>query len=79
MHNNIALNYAKQNTKELQEFKKSISFLKEIHYCDRRFKLTSSDIDRSSWAPVAHICNSSYSGGRDQEDPGSKPTWANSS
>jgi hypothetical protein len=28
---------------------------------------------------VAHICNSSYSGGRDQEDRGSKPAWANSS
>jgi hypothetical protein len=28
---------------------------------------------------VAHICNPSYSGGRDQEDPGSKPARANSS
>jgi hypothetical protein len=27
----------------------------------------------------AHTCNPSYSGGRDQEDHGSKPTWANSS
>jgi hypothetical protein len=25
---------------------------------------------------VAHACNPSYSGGRDQEDPGSKPAWA---
>jgi hypothetical protein len=25
-------------------------------------------------APVAHACNPSYSGGRDQEDCGSKPT-----
>jgi hypothetical protein len=25
------------------------------------------------WALVAHTCNSSYSGGRDQEDRGSKP------
>jgi hypothetical protein len=24
---------------------------------------------------VAHTCNLSYSGGRDQEDCGSKPTW----
>jgi hypothetical protein len=31
-----------------------------------------------SQAPVAHPCNPSYSGGRDQEDSGSKPTWANS-
>jgi hypothetical protein len=26
-----------------------------------------------------HTCNPSYSGGRDQEDHSSKPTWANSS
>jgi hypothetical protein len=28
---------------------------------------------------VAHACNPSYSGGRDQEDRGLKPGWANSS
>jgi hypothetical protein len=28
---------------------------------------------------MAHACNPSYSGGRDQEDRGSKPAWANSS
>jgi hypothetical protein len=28
---------------------------------------------------VAHTCNPSYSGGRDQENPGSKPAQANSS
>jgi hypothetical protein len=28
---------------------------------------------------VAHACNSRYSGGRDQEDYGLKPAWANSS
>jgi hypothetical protein len=27
----------------------------------------------------AHACNPSYSGGRDQEDRGSKPAWLNSS
>jgi hypothetical protein len=32
----------------------------------------------SSWAPVAHACNPSYSGGRDQENRSSKPAWANS-
>jgi hypothetical protein len=32
-----------------------------------------------SWAPVAHACNLGYSRGRDQEDHGSKPDWANSS
>jgi hypothetical protein len=31
------------------------------------------------WAPVAHAYNPSYSRGRDQEDRGSKPAWANSS
>jgi hypothetical protein len=29
--------------------------------------------------PVAHACNPSNSGGRDQEDRGSKPAWANNS
>jgi hypothetical protein len=29
------------------------------------------------WAPVAHACNPSYPGGRDQEDRGLKPVWAN--
>jgi hypothetical protein len=28
---------------------------------------------------VAHACNPSYSGARDQEDCSSKPAWANSS
>jgi hypothetical protein len=28
---------------------------------------------------VAHTCNPSYSGGRDQEDCSLKPAWANSS
>jgi hypothetical protein len=32
-----------------------------------------------SQEPVAHTCHPSYSGGRDQEDHGSKPAWANSS
>jgi hypothetical protein len=29
-------------------------------------------------APVAHTCNPTYSGGRDQKDKGSKPVRANS-
>jgi hypothetical protein len=33
----------------------------------------------SSWALVAHTCNPSYSGGRDQEDGGWNSAWANSS
>jgi hypothetical protein len=28
---------------------------------------------------MAHACNPSYSGGRDQEDRGSKPAWVSSS
>jgi hypothetical protein len=32
-----------------------------------------------SMQPVAHACNPSYSGGRDQEDHGWKPAPANSS
>jgi hypothetical protein len=28
---------------------------------------------------VVHACNPSYSGGREQEDGGLKPAWANSS
>jgi hypothetical protein len=28
---------------------------------------------------LVHACNPSYSGGRDQEDFGSKPGWANNS
>jgi hypothetical protein len=31
-----------------------------------------------SWALVAHTCHPSYSGGRDQEDRGSKTTHGNS-
>jgi hypothetical protein len=32
-----------------------------------------------SWVLVAHACNPSYSGGRDQENHGSKPAQGNSS
>jgi hypothetical protein len=35
--------------------------------------------DYQDQALVAHACNPSYSGGRDQEDHVSKPAWANSS
>jgi hypothetical protein len=31
-----------------------------------------------TWVLVAHTCNPSYSGGRDQEGCTSKPAWANS-
>jgi hypothetical protein len=32
----------------------------------------------NNWVPVAHTCNPSYSGGRDQEDHSLKSAWANS-
>jgi hypothetical protein len=32
-----------------------------------------------SQTPGVHICNPSYSGGRDPEDGSSKPAWADSS
>jgi hypothetical protein len=34
---------------------------------------------KTSWAPVAYACNSSYSGGGDEEDHGWKPAQAISS
>jgi hypothetical protein len=33
---------------------------------------------KESWALVAHACNTSHSGGRDQKDQGLKPAQANS-
>jgi hypothetical protein len=33
----------------------------------------------NSWTPVIHAYSPSYLGGRDQEDHGSRPSWANSS
>jgi hypothetical protein len=43
--------------------------------------ITASSEDERKLKPgaVAHTCNSSYSGGRDQEDGCSKSAWANSS
>jgi hypothetical protein len=44
-------------------------------------KLQSGKTDKEeeqSQVPVAHACNPSYSGGRDQEDHGLKPAKANS-
>jgi hypothetical protein len=35
--------------------------------------------EKSSQVLLAHTCNPSYSEGRDQENHGSKPGWANSS
>jgi hypothetical protein len=48
-----------------------------LHICKQ---CVSSSVIKSHffcWAPVAHVCNPSYSGGRDQEDLGSKPVQGN--
>jgi hypothetical protein len=49
---------------------KKMNFPTSVKLCSQKFN--------SRQALVAHICNPSYSGGRDQEDHGSKPVWANS-
>jgi hypothetical protein len=43
------------------------------------FFLYFSIVRKCCQVPVAHTCNPSYSGGRDQEDHNMKPTQANSS
>jgi hypothetical protein len=43
-----------------------------------RHCLEKATIDQTDRVLVAHACNPSYSGGRDQEDCGSKPAQANS-
>jgi hypothetical protein len=58
--------------------------LKEMKYEDTtgNLKILISNNDKelkASQATVAHICNPSYSGGRDQEGYGLKPTQANNS
>jgi hypothetical protein len=45
----------------------------------KKFKLYLKKKKREIQVLVAHACNSSYSGGRDQEDHSSKPAWENSS
>jgi hypothetical protein len=45
----------------------------------KRYILNKESLNRnSSQVPVAHACNPSYLGGRDQEDCSSKPAQANS-
>jgi hypothetical protein len=42
----------------------------------QRHQVTSSAVEKQiGQTLVAHTCNPSYSGGRDQEDHGSKPVW----
>jgi hypothetical protein len=51
-----------------------------FNFCHpQEFLLTDSSLQKSvttSWALVAHTCNPSYTGDRDQEDDGSKPAQA---
>jgi hypothetical protein len=46
--------------------------------CFRTSVVRLKSLTKFFWVPVAHTCNCSYSGGRDQEDCGSKPAQANS-
>jgi hypothetical protein len=60
-----------------------ILFFLERRQCGHNFlfhyeNLIKKKIKQNRWAPVAHACNPSYPGGRDQEDHGSKPAQANS-
>jgi hypothetical protein len=52
--------------RELVEAEEKVMGGWEEKSVDRQKKVT------TSWAPVAHAYNSSYSAVRDQEDPGSK-------
>jgi hypothetical protein len=42
------------------------------------YTTSSKNVSKLSQMLVAHACNPSYSGGRDQDDHGVQPTWANS-
>jgi hypothetical protein len=67
----IAKNKIKKNRHHLEQ-KESNS---RVHAPDSIFiKFKNS---QTYWVLVAHTCNPSYSGGRDQEDQGLKPAWAN--
>jgi hypothetical protein len=52
------------NPEVAKEMTDTFHYLKKIHFCQ---------------APVAYTYNPSYSGGREQEDRGSKPAQANNS
>jgi hypothetical protein len=47
--------------------------------CTLSTKIILKTLKKINWAPVAHACNSSYSGGRDPEDLSLKPAPTNSS
>jgi hypothetical protein len=69
---NVLRGLSKQSTPILLLPQSSTAVNAELSLCDlHEYSLC--------WAPVAHACNPSYSGGRDLEDRGSNPAWANSS
>jgi hypothetical protein len=52
--------------------------LRKVRQEDCEFQISIDYIAQKGLALMAHICNPRYLGGRDQEDHGSKPAWANS-
>jgi hypothetical protein len=65
------------NTQQWLIFEETETFLPRFNYytlflCIKLPYVPHKDVQISQ-APVAHACNPNYSGGRDQEDHGSKP------
>jgi hypothetical protein len=50
----------------------------ELEDLETSMNLVSAKNPQVTWVLVAHTCNPSYSGGRDQEDQGLGPDWADS-
>jgi hypothetical protein len=69
------------NSYFIQYIKISLKWIKGLNMLAKiyRNKTKQTTTSKNSWAPVAHTCNPSYSGGRDQEHQCSKPAGANSS
>jgi hypothetical protein len=55
---------------------KNTCICRRLRQVDCQFEVAS---ETHCWTSVSHTCNSSYSGGKDQEDRGLKPAQANSS
>jgi hypothetical protein len=56
--------------------------VQSCEFCDVNSSTVDHDqyfLSKNWWSleSMAHACNPSFSGGRDQEDHGSKPAWAN--
>jgi hypothetical protein len=70
--------HQKQKTKKHQISNRINSYTALQFSINTMVTFSPSEIIYLSWVPVAHACNLSYSGGRDQEDHGSKPVLTNS-